>query len=311
MRNRAAAGVLALAVAASAAIAHAEDVKSGTLPSAWLTGGPNCVTVPDWQVHEYNPDFYILRESGCINYEKPFLYLIFGEQKALLEDTGAGNVNTAPFVMGLLSKWAKQRNHAPVSLVVIHSHGHGDHTAGDKQFQAMPEVQFIAATPAEIQKAAGIASWPTDLGTIDLGGRVLDVIPIPGHQTASIALYDRLTGNLLTGDSLYPGRLYVNGADVPTYAASAQRLADFVRSRPVAHVLGTHIEQTRTPYLDYPRGTTYQPDEHSLELTRAHVLELKEGFLLMQTKPSTLALPDFTISVRAANPAGASASGAK
>jgi glyoxylase-like metal-dependent hydrolase (beta-lactamase superfamily II) len=237
--------------------------------------------------------------------------LIFGEQKALLEDTGAGNVNTAPFVMGLLSKWAKQRNHAPVSLVVIHSHGHGDHTAGDKQFQAMPEVQFIAATPAEIQKAAGIASWPTDLGTIDLGGRVLDVIPIPGHQTASIALYDRLTGNLLTGDSLYPGRLYVNGADVPTYAASAQRLADFVRSRPVAHVLGTHIEQTRTPYLDYPRGTTYQPDEHSLELTRAHVLELKEGFLLMQTKPSTLALPDFTISVRAANPAGASASGAK
>ena len=40
--------------------------------------------VPDWQVHEYNADFYILRESGCTNYEKPFLYLIFGKDKALL-----------------------------------------------------------------------------------------------------------------------------------------------------------------------------------------------------------------------------------
>jgi len=34
--------------------------------------------VPDWQVHEYNADFYIIRESGCTHYEKPFIYLIFG-----------------------------------------------------------------------------------------------------------------------------------------------------------------------------------------------------------------------------------------
>ena len=55
----------------------------------WITGGPNCIAVPDWQVHEYNENFYILRQSGCVNYEKPFLYLLFGKEKALLEDTGA------------------------------------------------------------------------------------------------------------------------------------------------------------------------------------------------------------------------------
>jgi hydroxyacylglutathione hydrolase len=226
-----------------------------------------------------------------------------------LEGTGAGDVQTAPFVMELLAKWAKQRKHTPVSLIVIHSHGHGDHTAGDKQFQAMPNVQFIAATPAEIQKAAGMGSWPTENGTIDLGNRVLDVIPIPGHQAASIALYDRLTGNLLTGDSLYPGRLYVAEADVPTHAASAPRLADFVRGHDVAHVFGTHIEQTSTPYLDYPRGTTYQPEEHSLDLTRAHVLELEAAFvhLLRMPTPSSVTLPDFTVSVRAATPRAAAA----
>jgi glyoxylase-like metal-dependent hydrolase (beta-lactamase superfamily II) len=277
-------------------------LEQGTLPSLWLTGGPNCVSVPDWQVHEYNDDFYILRESGCIHYEKPFLYLIFGEKQALLEDTGAGEVQTAPFVLSLLAKWAKKKNHAPVSLVVIHSHGHGDHTAGDKQLQALSGVQFIAANPTDIQRATGIANWPRDIGIIDLGNRVLDVIPIPGHQTASIALYDRRTGNLLTGDSLYPGRLYTSEADVPSYSASAQRLADFVTAHPIAHVLGTHIEQSRTPYADYPRGTTYQPEEHALELTRAHVLELNDAFQAMKGKPASVAFPDFTISVRATNP---------
>jgi hydroxyacylglutathione hydrolase len=293
-------GLTGLWLAAAVCIAAAAQptLEPGTLPAHWITGGPNCVTVPDWQVHEYNEDFYILRESGCIHYEKPFLYLIFGHDKALLEDTGAGKVNTAPFVMELIAKWAKRKNRSAVPLIVIHSHGHGDHTAGDAQFQSMPGVEFVAATPAAVSKAAGIATWPTDIGTIDLGGRILDVIPIPGHQAASIALYDRTTGNLLTGDSLYPGRLYVAEQDLPAYAASAQRLAAFVASRPIAHVLGTHIEQARTPYVDYPRGTSYQPDEHSLEMSRAHVLELNDAFQKMTGTPDKIALPDFTLVIR-------------
>jgi len=293
-------GILLIVFLAAAAWASEPDgagLEPGQLPAAWLTGGPNCVSVPDWQVHEYNDNFYILRESGCINYEKPFLYLIFGDKQALLEDTGAGQVQTAPFVMGLLEKWAKKTNHAPVQLIVTHSHGHGDHTAGDKQFQAMPEVQFIPPTAAGIQKAAGIANWPADPGTIDLGGRIIDVIGIPGHHEASIALYDRKTGNLLTGDSLYPGRLYVS--DFPTYVTSAQRLTDFVRTHPIAHVLGTHIEQSSTPYLDYPRGTTYQPSEHRLELTRSDVLELNDAFQSMKGTPEKVALPGFTVQPQA------------
>ena len=76
-----------LLVSASAApgvdVGHAA-VRPGTLPKSWITGGPKCMEVPDWQVHEYNPDFYILRESGCTHFEKPFLYLLFGADKALL-----------------------------------------------------------------------------------------------------------------------------------------------------------------------------------------------------------------------------------
>jgi glyoxylase-like metal-dependent hydrolase (beta-lactamase superfamily II) len=282
-------------------------LKAGELSQPWLTGGPNCVSVPDWQVHEYNDDFYILRESGCVDAEKPFLYLIFGDKKALLEDTGVGRrmpdgtrgdaIPTAPVILDLMAKWAARKHHVPVSLIVIHSHGHSDHTAADAQFQAMPGVQFIAPTPDALQKTTGIANWPTDLGKIDLGNRILDVIPIPGHDVASIALYDRATGNLLTGDSLYPGRLYVPEAQVATYAASADRLVDFVRIHPIAHVLGTHIEQGSQPYYDYPKSSTYMPKEHALQLSRAHIFELADAFHKLLVKPVTTAYPDFSVVV--------------
>src|SRR6185295_6693094 len=137
---------------------------------------------------------------------------------------------------------------------------------------------------AELQKAFAIKTWPTDIVSIDLGSREVDLIPIPGHDVAGIALYDRQTGILLTGDSFYPGRLYVGDAEFPTFVASHQRLVDFTQDKPVAHILGTHIEQTSTPFVDYPRGTVYQPEEHSLELTRGVLLELNDALVGMNGK---------------------------
>src|SRR5580693_6337708 len=268
-------------------------VETGTLPKTWITGGPNCVEVPDWQVHEYNPTFYILRESGCINYEKPFLYLIFGKERALLVDTGAGASDAAQFTQTLIAKWAKANQRAAVPLMVVHSHAHGDHVAGDKGFAGMPGVTLIPADVAAQQRAFGIDRWPEQIGSIDLGDRVIDVIPIPGHQPAHVAYYDRRTGILLTGDHLYPGRLYIT--DFPAYVASTRRLVEFTASHPVAHILGCHIEQSSTPYVDYPTGTKYQPNEHSLELGRANLLELMSALEALHGKPAKVFLRDLTI----------------
>ena len=52
----------------------------------------------------------------------------------------------------------------------------------------------------------------------------------------------------------------------------------FTRDKPVAHILGAHVENSRTPYVDYPEGTRHQPGEHALELGRAHLLELNEAY---------------------------------
>ena len=261
-------------------LAAQPSIETGTLPASWITGGPNCLEIPDWQVHQYNPTFFILRESGCTNYEKPFLYLILGKDRALLVDTGAGPVNTAAFVQRLTK----------LPLTVVHSHAHGDHVAGDKGFTT---ATLIPATVEAEQKAFGIANWPDDPGSIDLGDRVIDVLAIPGHQPAHVAYYDRKTGILLTGDHLYPGRLYIT--DFPAYVASTRRLVQFTSTRPVAHILGCHIEQSSTPFVDYPTGTTYQPHEHSLELGRAHLLELMTALEALDGKPAKVFLRDLTI----------------
>jgi glyoxylase-like metal-dependent hydrolase (beta-lactamase superfamily II) len=180
-----------------------------------------------------------------------------------------------------------------VPLIVIHSHAHNDHVAGDGQFQALSGVRVIAPTPAAIQQAAGIASWPAGIGRIDLGGRIVDVIPIPGHETSHIALYDRNTKLLLTGDTLYPGRLYIS--DFQTYVQSIQRLVDFTAVNEVTYVLGTHIEMSAVPGDQFPIGSTFHPNEHVLQLRRSHLVELLNGVLGMQGSPHIETHDDFVI----------------
>ena len=270
------------------------QLQTGKLPLTWNTASSaNCVEANDWTVHEYTEDFYILRETGCINYEKPFLYLIFGNERALLEDTGAGPAPTAQVINGLIAKWAKKHGRSAVPLTVVHSHAHRDHTSGDAGFANRADVQLVAATTPELQKAFHIDTWPTGLGRIDLGDRMIDVLPIPGHEAASVALYDRKTGILLTGDTVYPGRLYVS--DYAEFTRSIDKLVAFTADKPVAHVLGTHIEQSRTPFIDYVTGTTYQPNEHSLELGRSHLLELQDALHATKGTPAKIALRDLTV----------------
>jgi hydroxyacylglutathione hydrolase len=285
---------------ASAQIATAQapqpdgaGLERGTLPASWAETGEACGTQPDFRLHEYNADFYILRQSGCTNYEKPFLYLIFGGGQALLLDSGAKNANVAAAVQAALSRWAAGHGGQLPKLTVAHSHGHGDHIAGDAQLAAVPGVTVIGTAPDAVQSFFGLRDWPNAPATYDLGGRLLDIVPIPGHERASIAVYDRRTGVLLTGDTMYPGRLYV--ADPAAFTASVSRLVAFTAGKPIAHVLGAHIEQAHTPFLDYPIGTKFQPDEHVLELSRGQLLELNDALAQMGGTVVRRAMRDFTV----------------
>jgi glyoxylase-like metal-dependent hydrolase (beta-lactamase superfamily II) len=286
------AAIFALVVALQIANADGDGIARGALPASWLTGA-SCPENPAFRTHDYNADFIILRQSGCTNFEKPFLYLLFGTRAALLVDTGAAGADTASAVRAAMQEWSTHHNGRMLPLVVVHSHGHRDHTAGDAQFRNVPSTTLVEAKTEALQQFFSIHTWPDDVVSYDLGDRVVDIVPIPGHEPASIAIYDRRTGILLTGDTLYPGRLYVR--DGAAFTRSIQRLVDFTRGKAVTHVLGAHIENARTPYVDYPEGTTYQPDEHALELGRAHLLELNDALRQMNGQVVRQAFRDFTI----------------
>lgn len=289
-------GILAVITATVRATAPQPDgggVRTGTLPRTWLLGGPDCRAIPEFEAYQYNEDLYILRQSGCSHYEKPFLYLFFGTEKALLLDTGAGEPDTARAVQTVVNGWLARNGRRSIPLEVIHSHAHSDHIAGDGQFQNLPGTTLVLPNLPGVQSFFGIAHWPEQIVQHDLGKRVLDIIPIPGHEATSIALYDRQTGILFTGDTLYPGRLYVE--DGKEFTQGIRRLVEFTQGKVVAHILGCHIENTRTPYLDYPVGTVYQPDEHALELGRAHLIELDQALQKMDGNIVRTALRDFTI----------------
>lgn len=273
------------------------NLERGVLPLTWMTGGPKCMEMPEWQIHEYNPNFYILRQSGCTDFEKPFVYLIFGAGRALMIDTGSRNGDITPTLQRVMHNWLRRNQRTSIPLIVAHSHSHSDHTAGDAAIQALNDpampITFVPATVPATQAFYHIAHWPDDIGQVDLGNRILDVIPIPGHDVVSVALYDRRTGILLTGDSLYPGRLYVH--DFDDFQKSTERMIRFTADKPVAYILGCHVEETRTPFLDYPVGTIYQPNEHELQLYRGALLELEDALVSLHGKPRRLALAEFSI----------------
>jgi hydroxyacylglutathione hydrolase len=283
--------------AAQSALPDGGGVRAGTLPPSWNTGGPKCMEMPEWQVHEYNPDLYILRQSGCTDFEKPFVFLFFGTERALLLDTGSRNSHIAAQIALTVHRWLERNHRDAIPLQVVHTHAHGDHVAGDAPLQALHDpnmpVTLIPSTVEDNQKFFGIKHWPEDSGSVDLGSRVIDAIPIPGHQAAGIALYDRQTGILFTGDSVYPGRLYVR--DLDAYLKSNQRLVRFTEGKIIAHLIGNHIEQSRVPYLDYPVGTMYQPNEHELALPRGVLLEIEAGLESMQGEARRIVYRDFSL----------------
>ncbi|MFE7095525.1 MBL fold metallo-hydrolase [Streptomyces erythrochromogenes] len=254
---------------------------AGSLDVVWHAGWPSPKhdPAPEIQVHAYSEHTVILRQNKSVHYEAPFLFLLFGNERALLLDTGA-SADPAHFplretVDRLVESWLERHPRPAYELVVAHTHGHGDHVAADGQFADRPLTTVVGPALEQVTTAFGLTDWPHRTGTLDLGGRILDLIPGPGHQRAALVFHDRHTGVLLTGDSLYPGRLYIE--DRTAYSATVDRLLDFCATRPVSHVLGCHIEMTTTPGEDYPRGTTYQPDEPPLQLTTHHLRTLRKA----------------------------------
>jgi hydroxyacylglutathione hydrolase len=271
----------------------------GDLTVTWAHGSPSPRRrfEPPLQVHACAPHTFVLRESKDVSFEAPFLYLLLGNERALLLDTGA-TADPARFpllaaVDRLLSAWLADHPRPSYELVVAHSHSHTDHTAGDPQFSDRPHTRIVGRTPEAVREFFGFGDDLDEVRRFDLGGRSLELVRIPGHHAASIAVYDRWTGFLLTGDTVCPGRLYV--FDGPAFRASLDRLVRFAGSRPVTHVLGGHVEMTDRAGRDYPLGARYQPRERPLPMPPERLTAVRDGAASVAGRPGAHAFEDFVI----------------
>ncbi|MFC1477709.1 MBL fold metallo-hydrolase [candidate division KSB1 bacterium] len=207
------------------------------------------VEIADWwfEVYRLPHEIYVIYEP--YQFEEAISYLVLGNDRALLIDTGTG--------IGDLKKVVDTLTDLPIT--VINTHGHYDHIGCNYQFGDIA----VFNDPTEINRLLdgktkeeckgyieerllrrGLPDYfnadewyipPSEPfylleeGTvIDFGGRQLETIHTPGHSPGEICLLDKANRVLFTGDMFFPGPLYAFGDDVDldAYIAAFKKLND-------------------------------------------------------------------------------------
>ena len=285
----------------------------GAIAFRWAYGSVCAATNtdPDIQIIAYNEDTYILRENVCVHWEAPFTYLLFGNDGALLIDTGA--TEEAEFyplrktVDALIARWCKVRRRKDIPLTVAFTSGEDvAQNKGRKQFSGRANTKIAPVDLVELKAfyglAAGRAEGMGKTGRIDLGGRVIEVIATPGTHKDGVSFYDPYNKLLYTGDLFYPGRIQI--ANLRDYAASLERLIAWCCAHPVKWVMGGHIEMMFVPGRAYPRFTNYKPYERLLQMEPALLEDALTHAKKMPPEGAVITRADFALLYRVSPDAG-------
>ena len=215
----------------------------------------------DWyQIYESADGVYSIAEPYQI--QETISHLIVGDERALLFDTGVGLLPLRPVVERITN----------LPVTVLNSHTHYDHVGGNWEFSSVlaidsdytranmagfsndriggdfsPEA-FCKGAPGGVDiesfhaKPWKASRYVEDGEIIDLGGRELEVLHVPGHTPDAVALLDADNRLLFTGDSWYDASLwlFVRETNLDDYESSIARLASLEAK--VDFILGGHNE---------------------------------------------------------------------
>lgn len=274
-----------------------DDPAPGNLRFSWIHGSQSAKANQDQriQVHRYNEHTYILRQNPAVHWEAPFMYLVIGNERAALLDTGATEepeyFPLKQVIDRLLERWAYAQGTNIPELIVLPLGSQQSQVAAINQFTNRPNTLIIPPDEASRRKVLG-SNWLQG-GKLDLGGRVLDALPTPGLDTEAMSLYDPWSDLLFTGNTFYPGRLVIR--DFKAYRNSLKNLREFVGSSPVSMIFGGRIEMKNRPGLDYRLRSNYRPDERRLELYPEHLTSAYFAVKLINGSKDIRILDDFII----------------
>jgi glyoxylase-like metal-dependent hydrolase (beta-lactamase superfamily II) len=159
-------------------------------------------------------------------------YLVVGDKRGVVIDTGFATANIQEYAQSLTDK--------PVKWAA-NTHGHFDHTGGNGWF----ERAYMSAKALEIAKipypSKASLNYPLDYpvtivgdgDTIDLGDRDLEVFEIPAHAPSSIAFLDRKERILFTGDEVgnHVMLYWMQEEPQPTIEQHAQNMGKLFKHR--------------------------------------------------------------------------------
>jgi glyoxylase-like metal-dependent hydrolase (beta-lactamase superfamily II) len=168
-----------------------------------------------------------------------------------LFDAGPGLRNIADIV--------RQLTQLPIR--VLPSHLHFDHVGGLHAFKgiALPDLpdlrrqavgnrltlrreQHLGYLDAVSPPTIMVNSWITPGSEIELGGRSVRVVSVPGHTPDSVALMDQSGDRIFifAGDFIYPDTLFafLPGADLKAYRDSARNILSLTTARTILY--GAH-----------------------------------------------------------------------
>ena len=168
----------------------------------------------DCEVIQINENSWRIEDSGVR------CFLLTGTEKALLIDSGR-ELHTARDI-------AESLTDLPVSL--LNTHADGDHIGSNAQFDSF---DMHPAEEALYRRGGrGGKLIPVREGdTLDLGGRELRIIELPGHTPGSIAVLDVRNRVLISGDPVQEhGRIFMFGAhrNMENYIRSLEHLEAFI-----------------------------------------------------------------------------------
>jgi glyoxylase-like metal-dependent hydrolase (beta-lactamase superfamily II) len=221
-----------------------------------------------FKIYQVGEGVYAIAEP--FNYQEVISYLITGADRNILFDTGMG--------MGRISEVVKKLSSLPV--IVINSHTHYDHIGGNNEFdtvyavdttytehfstkgwthdqvkQEVTQEAFCVAKLPELDTASysirpyqdKIKKFIKDGDKIDLGNRIIEVLKVPGHTPDCVALLDRSSGYLWTGDMFYEATiwLFFEGTDLNAYEHSIGRFASLAPT--LKTVFPAHNKPTAIP----------------------------------------------------------------
>lgn len=141
------------------------------------------------------------------------MYLLEGEDRALLIDTGWGAGNLRAFVERLTSR----------PVIAALTHGHLDHAGGCGEWESVlmlpgaeADLKTCRRLPFDISKLPHPDFEHThvkDGDVIDLGGRSVELLDISAHSNGSLAFLDRKNGYLFVGDELESAQVLLYDTD--------------------------------------------------------------------------------------------------